>query len=209
MTPDYIIFTDASVILPKDCLHSSAYASVILNYNTLNYTVISGPLANRSIVFCECWAIYQGLRYLKKLRKDIGKDKLKILIVSDSKLIINTFTQWIKYNWDLSDWSNWKKSDNTPVLNQELYRKMYHILSNEHLKVRFTHINSHSKGNSSKQKAIFAKLERDKIHLSDAAKKIFIDMNDVADKTAHKIAVSQIKHPTTLEILRPKLKRKD
>ena len=114
MKPDYIIFTDASVKLVQE-LNYSAYAAVILNCESLQYTTISGPLANRSIVFCEGWAIYQGLRYLKKIQRDTGKKHLKVLIVTDSKLTVNTFTVWIKQSWDTSDWFDWKKSDGRDI----------------------------------------------------------------------------------------------
>jgi ribonuclease H len=206
MKPDYIIFTDASVKLVGE-LNYSAYAAVILNCDTLMYTTVSGPLANRSIVFCEGWAIYQGLRYLKKIQRDTNKKQLKILIVTDSKLTVNTFTVWIKHSWDTSDWYDWKKSDHSSVQNQDLYRKIIGLLDSKKLKVRFVHINSHCKGNTKKEEAIFAKLGEDGVKLSKGTGKIFIEMNDLADQTAHSIVANEYKHPPTLIKLKPKKKK--
>lgn len=206
MKPDYIIFTDASVKLVGE-LNYSAYAAVILNCETLMYTTVSGPLANRSIVFCEGWAIYQGLRYLKKIQRDTGKKQLKILIVTDSKLTVNTFTVWIKYSWDTSDWYDWKKSDHSSVQNQDLYRKVISLLDSKKLKVRFAHINSHCKGNKKKEEAIFAKLGESGVKLSKGAGRIFIEMNDLADQTAHSIVTNEYKYPSTLMKLKPKKKK--
>lgn len=194
MKPDYIIFTDASVKLVQE-LNYSAYAAVILNCESLQYTTVSGPLANRSIVFCEGWAIYQGLRYLKKIQRDTGKKHLKVLIVTDSKLTVNTFTVWIKQSWDTSDWFDWKKSDHTSVQNQDLYRKVVDLLDSKKLKVRFVHINSHCKGNKEKEQAIFAKLGEDGVKLSKGAGEVFIAMNDLADHTAHDIVKDNYRNP--------------
>lgn len=207
MKPDYIIFTDASVKL-VGVLNYSAYAAVILNCNTLSYTTISGPLANRSIAFCECWAIYQGLRYLNKIHKK--KDaKVKVLIVSDSKLTINTFTVWIKKSWDTSDWYNWKKADKSAVQNQDLFRKVMSVLETDKFKARFVHINSHGKGNKAKEDAIFAKLGESGVKLSKDAGKVFIEMNDLADKTAHGIVVHDFRDPMEFQRMKRKITRKD
>ena len=187
MTPDYVIFSDASVILSGACNYS-AYAAVILNCETKAYTTISGPLSNRSIAFCEGYAIYQGLRYLKQLTKSKHKkDKVKILVVTDSKNTVTTFTQWIQNSWDTTDWYHWKTSQKEPVKNQDLYRSIIKVLNSDRFKVKFIHINSHSNGKKGAESKIFAKLVDAKVHLSEKTAKIFIEMNDLADKVAHRI----------------------
>ena len=203
MSPDYIIFTDASVRLEGD-KHTSAYAAVLLNCKTKNYTVIGDILHHRSICFCEGWAIYQGLRYMNHIRKKSKKKNIKVLVVTDSKLNVQIITDWIHSKWDTSDWYHWKKQTRGDVQNQDLYRLISGILNNPHMKIRIVHMRGHAKKNKTKRKRIVSELAKAKITVSDELVSMFIDMNNLADETAHGYMTEQLKHPDKY----PKLKYK-
>ena len=104
MKPDYIIFPDASQRRIRDKVYSG-YGTVILNVSTRKYTTISGYLASNSVVFAEAWAIYQGLRFLEYKKNSSQSEPFgnHVLVLSDSKLNIDTFNIYIPYAWDLSD----------------------------------------------------------------------------------------------------------
>ena len=203
MTPDYIIFTDASVkLIGEDNI--SAYAAVLLNCTTMKYTTISGMLHHRSICFCEAWAIYQGLRTMNRIRKENKLEKVKLLVVTDSKLNVQILTDWIKNKWDTSDWYNWKKRGDGVVQNQDIYRLIVKVLDNPHLKVRLIHMNSHAGENQAKQKSIFAKLAKENINISENVCRLFVKMNAVADETAHQLVLKEYRHPSDFEKLKYK-----
>lgn len=185
MKPDLILFPDASLKRSGDKFFSG-YGVVILNTHTGNYTTVKGSLSKDSIVYCEAWAIYQGLRFIEHLRKKQYPKgtNLKVLVVSDSKINIQIFTTWIKKSWDLSDWYDWKKSDKTSVRNQELYRNIMKVLSNGHLKVKFVHINSHSDKKPGMMKHIESKLEKANVNVNYQTLTTFIELNQVADALA-------------------------
>lgn len=194
MSPDYIIFTDASVKLEQS-KHTSAYAAVLLNCKTKQYTVIGDILHHRSICFCEGWAIYQGLRYMNHIQKKAGKKTVKVLVVTDSKLNVQIITSWIHDKWDTSDWYHWKKQTRGDVQNQDLYRLISNILNNPHMKIRIVHMRGHAQKNRTKRKAIINELAKAEVTLSDDLVTMFIDMNTLADEIAHGRMEDQIKHP--------------
>lgn len=194
MSPDYIIFSDASVKLNGE-QSTSAYAAVILNCHTKNYTVIGDILHHRSISFCEGWAIYQGLRYVNHLRKRAKHKRVKVLVVTDSKLNVQIITEWIRDKWDTSDWYNWKKSTRGEVLNQDLYRLIVKVLNKPSMKVRLIHMRSHTGKNRKKRRTIVAELAKADVNVSDDLVDMFIEMNALADETAHEQVRQQLKHP--------------
>lgn len=203
MSPDYIVFTDASVKLDGD-KNTSAYAAVLLNCKSKQYTVIGDILHHRSICFCEGWAIYQGLRYMNHIRKKAGKKHVKVLVVTDSKLNVQIITDWIHNKWDTSDWYHWKKQSRGDVQNQDLYRMITRVLNNPHMTIRIVHMRGHANKNKTKRKRIIGELAKADITLSDDLVSMFIEMNTLADKTAHSQVTEQLKNPGKY----PKLKYK-
>lgn len=184
MVPDLILFPDGS-LRKKGDKFLAGYGVVVLNPSSNEYTTISGSLTKESVVYCEAFAIYQGLRYVEHIRKKHYKGKkMKVFVVSDSKLNIRAFTEWIPYAWDLSDWNNWKKSNKESVKNQEIYRAILKVLKNGKYTVRFVHMNSHTaKDNAAKEK-MRKSLKKAKIDLNDTTLDVFVKMNDLADEAA-------------------------
>lgn len=190
LRPDYIIFPDASVKRSGTVCYSG-YGTVILNTRTNKYVIISGELSKSSTVYCEAWAIFRGMQFVEYVRKK--GQRLKILVVSDSKLNVTAFSEWIPHTWDLSDYTNWKKRDGSPVKNQKLYRMILKVINNGYYKFRIVHINSHSDKKSELRERIRKKMKSNKINISESTLSTFIQMNDLADKAANEAATNQKK----------------
>lgn len=191
MTPDYIIASDASLKrVGSECYPS--YAAVIMNCATNKYITISGPLGmDKSIVYAEGYAAYQGLRYLNGLLKHEDKNA-NVLVISDSKLTVMALTDWVHNAWDTTDWYNWKKSNGDPVSNQGLYRRILHVMEHGKMNVKITHVNGHSLRDKKKQNMIHNKLTRNGINLSRISMLVLLRMNDMADNAATAITTSMI-----------------
>ena len=186
MKPDYIIFPDASQRRIRDKVYSG-YGTVILNVSTRKYTTISGYLASNSVVFAEAWAIYQGLRFLEYKKNSSQSEPFgnHVLVLSDSKLNIDTFNIYIPYAWDLSDPLNWKKRDHNLVKNQELYRCILHMTTECDYKVKFAHVNSHIRDNPKQLVKVQEKLKKKyAVQVSYDVMELISDMNDLADQAA-------------------------
>ena len=184
MVPDYIIATDATVKMEPNHESSSAYAAVILNCKTKKYTVIGAPLHHRSINYCECWAIFEALRFIKKLTHPKKKN---ILIVSDSKLTVMALTEWSQHVWNTKDWYHWKKKSGEIVANQSSYRRVLNYINNSNLNVRITHIRSHTDpkdmNNVTRIKYYIA---NSGVQITTKQTQLLIKMNDMADQRANK-----------------------
>lgn len=116
---------------------------------------LEGKVTNN---IAELSAVYYGILKLIT-RVNITK---QIVIVSDSKYLIDSITKWAK-GWEKKDW---KKSDGKPVQNVELVKKIYYLVNN--LNIKFLHQRSHKAPPKDKE--------------SDAY--FFWDGNDKADKLA-------------------------
>lgn len=186
MKPDIIMFPDASLrrMRKNTNITYAGYGVVLLNLANGKYFTISGTLSKDSIVTCEAWAIYQGLRMVEYLRKQgVVPKHIKVAIFSDSKVNIEALTEWIYHNWDLSDYYNWVKRNKDIVKDQDIYRKILKVLGRGHLKVRFVHIHSHVK-TSDMVKQIKKSLDADSVHISDDTLKQILKFNELADTLA-------------------------
>ena len=180
------MFPDASLrrMRKNTNITYAGYGVVLLNLANGKYFTISGTLSKDSIVTCEAWAIYQGLRMVEYLRKQgVVSKHVKVAIFSDSKVNIEALTEWIYHNWDLSDYYNWVKRNKNIVKDQDIYRKILKVLGKGHLKVRFVHIHSHVK-NSDVMKQIKKSLDADSVHISDTTLKQILRFNELADTLA-------------------------
>jgi ribonuclease HI len=84
---------------------------------------------------CELLGCIMALEKVIETEK-IGKKK--IIINTDSMYIVNTITSWAE-NWEKN---NWKKSDNKPIQNADLVKKLYYLSKN--LNVTYNHVKAHT-----------------------------------------------------------------
>lgn len=135
---DINIFTDGSTFNNQAKDKSKTRAGVGVFFGKDDKRNISFSLNNtkfkKTNQVAEILAIIMGMETIIKTEL-IGKKK--IVIYSDSMYCINTITKWGK-NWESN---NWKKSNNKPVENLELIKKMYYMATN--LKVRMVHVKAH------------------------------------------------------------------
>lgn len=189
MKPNFIIFTDGSVRkwydgkekTPKNC---AAYGVVILNVSTMQYTKFGGELNTSSSAYAEAHAIYRGLQYTNGVctKKDIDPE---VLVITDNKLNVDILTNYIKHSWDLSNWSNWKKADGTPVKNQQTYRHILELIDSGNIMLRIVHMNSHQP--LSYVSTLISKLKTDGVNIDEKTARLFVDMNAMADTVASNI----------------------
>jgi ribonuclease HI len=80
----------------------------------------------------------EALKYIRKLcaRQDLTQKSIEI--VSDSKYVILGITEWI-FNWQKN---NWRNAGKKPVLNRELWEKLYELA--EELKPKWTYVKGHN-----------------------------------------------------------------
>ena len=98
---------------------------------------------------------------------------------------------------------DWRKTNNEPVQNQDIYRRILTIIMEEGFKTKFIHINSHTdKEKKSQTKKISNKLQKGNILVNKSVIDLFVGMNDIADKRAQAITKLE-KNSNT-----PTLKRK-
>ncbi len=86
----------------------------------------------------ELTAPIEALKYIKNNMSKMPFDASKIEIVSDSKYVILGITEWI-FNWQKN---NWRNANKKPVLNRELWGKLYKLT--EELKPKWTYVKGHN-----------------------------------------------------------------
>lgn len=128
-----IIFTDGAS-KGNGSKHSRAGCSVIFpdypEYN-IRHTLPKGSTNNRA----EYTAIQLAFEQINKL--DFMKNQ-RVYIYTDSQLIIDSMTKWIKA-WKRN---NWKKSDGKPVLNQDILKRIDELSCLRH--VTYKHVRAHT-----------------------------------------------------------------
>uniref|UniRef100_A0A914C4B0 Ribonuclease H1 n=1 Tax=Acrobeloides nanus TaxID=290746 RepID=A0A914C4B0_9BILA len=72
------------------------------------------------------------------LKQALSRGHTELIICTDSKLLINSVTKWIK-GWQRN---GWKTAKGEPVLNQDLLEEMNELLSR--IKVEFQHVAGHA-----------------------------------------------------------------
>lgn len=128
-----VIFTDGAS-KGNGSKKSRAGCSVIFpdypEYN-IRHALPIGSTNNRA----EYTAIQLAFEQINKL--DFMKNK-KVYIYTDSQLIIDSMTKWIK-SWKRN---NWKKSDGKPVLNQDILKRIDELSALRH--VTYKHVRAHT-----------------------------------------------------------------
>lgn len=79
----------------------------------------------------EIRAVIEGLAQLK--------ERCEVTVYSDSAYTVNAFTEGWIYGWMKN---GWKKADGKPVLNVDLWRRLYEAVSAH--KVRFIKVKGHA-----------------------------------------------------------------
>lgn len=123
--PKVTLFTDGS------CLENPGPGgwACLLRYGQKE-KMISGGVEETTNNQMELQAVIEGLKALKK--------PCQLAIYTDSKYVIDGFTKW------MTGWKQrgWKKSDKSPVLNQELWKELDSISQNH--EVEWNWVKGHS-----------------------------------------------------------------
>jgi len=102
------------------------------------------PLPNPTNNRAEYWACIRALMWVLEETEHLGlekQSKLKVILYSDSMLLINSMTKW------LPGWKRrgWKKSDGKPVLNKELIEEFDKLITNRLPLTTFVKVKAHQK----------------------------------------------------------------
>lgn len=185
MKPDYIVFPDASVKLSGKKRYGG-YGVVVLERKSKQYLTEQNELHGKTVPYLEGYAMYRGLQLVSRFHK--GNDARSILVVSDSKTVVDAFNIWMHRSWNMSDYENWKKRDGTPVQNQKLYRMILDWSVTHSYKLKVVHIRSHTERNPALRDTIRKKLQTYKVRVNDTTLDTIIRMNRLADQLANDAA---------------------
>ena len=94
---------------------------------------IGGEAEHATNNIMELTAPIEAFKYIKK-----NKLQGEIEVVSDSKYVILGITEWIG-NWQRN---NWRNANKKPVLNRELWERLYELT--EELKPKWTYVKGHN-----------------------------------------------------------------
>lgn len=179
---DYVIFTDGSVVMDHVTGRTySGYAVVILNTKTLQYATMGSAMHDRTVNYCESYAIYRGLDKVLRMRRD----RIDVLVVTDSQMSIEAITRYMRGIWDTSDPKNWKKVDGQPVRNQALYKKIKKLIDdNKQMRLHIIHIKSH-KDIDRAWPYMQERFAKHGVNTTEEAAKMFMAMNALADRIAY------------------------
>ena len=186
---DYIVFTDASLKSSRITKREyCGYAVVLLNTATKEYTEFSGELGGMTSMYGEAFAVFKGMQKLVQITADEYDEKsLQVLLVSDSKNVVETLNLYIPFLWDTSDPKYWRKVDGTRVKNQNLFRRILGIIQKHpEIKFRITHINSHKNTITEWEKAQ-TRLSQYNIWVNKTTAQLFMEMNAKADELAQEV----------------------
>lgn len=188
MVPDYIIATDGSSRRKPFGGSFTGYSFMILNYHTQRYITYSGPLGDKSVAFAEAWALYQAIRQLNSTISENGgkKSGVKVLAISDSKLLVDSLNIWAPYSWDKSNYYHWVKRDGSDVRNQDVFRYIFQAMEKYRIRMKLVHINSHVTDNGTRG-YIKHKMEKNKVNLDKRTVNSLIHMNEICDELAQAV----------------------
>jgi ribonuclease HI len=133
-----IIYTDGAV--PNNQIKGNRKGGIGVFFGVDDIRNISCGIKESSNIkvtnqVCELLACIKAIETIISTEK-IGNKIIEIK--TDSMYIVNTITNWAK-KWEKN---NWKKSDNKPIQNEVLVKKLYYLSIN--LSVKFTHVKAHT-----------------------------------------------------------------
>lgn len=183
MTPDYILFPDASAIPEnddRDFTYRGGYACVILNPKNGNFTVVHKPSRKGNSYHLEIKAVKYGLQELCNVHTGYP---LKVLVVSDCLAVVTTMNHLITYKG--SKRGRWLTKRGNRIKFYEEYKKIYRIIKQYHLHIRFVHILSHGYNNNEINRSIQRKIRKNfrshYIFSTTDLSYVFMQMNRIAD----------------------------
>jgi ribonuclease HI len=129
----FCVFTDGACNFNGKKNASAGYAVVFPNNKEYNFSerLLNNPTNNRA----EYCGIIKALEIANKIDP---KNKEILYIYTDSELLINSVTKWIK-GWKKNNWMTAKK---TPVLNKDLLIKIDNFINQR--SVIFKHVKAHT-----------------------------------------------------------------
>ena len=163
-----IIFTDGAV--PNNQIKGNRKGGIGVFFaqddpRNISYSIKETSKVKVTNQVCELLACVKAL---ETLISTIIINNISIEIKTDSMYIVNTINDWAN-KWAQN---NWKKSDNKPIQNEELVKKLYYLSKN--LNVKFTHVKAHTtapKINSSEYFDWYGNYMADKLATSAASSK--------------------------------------
>lgn len=123
-----IIYTDGAA---RGNPGKAGWGIVMISGNKI--TEIGGGSKHATNNQMELTGPIEALKYLQK-----HKINILVEIFSDSKYVILGITEWI-FNWQKNNWRNAAKK---PVLNKELWEKLYGLSGQ--FKIKWTYVEGHS-----------------------------------------------------------------
>lgn len=105
---------------------------VVVDYQ--DYEAVTGTTNNKM----ELTAVLNALKRLSNLGLLLNTENY-IKIHTDSNYVVGVCTSWM-YSWNKN---NWIKSDGNIVLNQDIIKQLYQILST-HKNIKFVKVKAHS-----------------------------------------------------------------
>lgn len=189
MKPDYLLFSDASVV-HRGAYYAAGCGGVICDcvnqdiYYPYQYT--PDQSLRKASVYMELVSMYQGLSYLHHAVTE--EKKLKIVIFSDCKSIVDGFRNIKDGTW-IFHRGHWVKRKNHKVVpGDQYYQKIFNLLDRHQDKVKVVHVLSHSNRSEKKlcENEIRIKqiLKQEKIKGDEHLPLFVITMNRLADRFA-------------------------
>ena len=173
MTPDYILFTDASSVGK-----TTAYAFIIVNTSTHTSAHKTGTIEKQGTQYAEMKAIEHGLHHIWAITDP--KSPKSVLVVSDAESVVNLIH---KYREMLKCKGKLNKQT------KHLLKSIGHtIFSSELRNVYIVHINSHLKHSTSSEDKIRKSMKKYGVNIKDEDVPFIIEYNHRVDVLARSTA---------------------
>ena len=133
-----IIFTDGAVPNNQNKGNRKGGVGVFFGQNdprNISFSIKETSKIKVTNQVCELLACIKALETIVST-ENINNNLIELK--TDSMYIVNTINKWAN-KWVKN---NWKKSDNKPIQNEELIKKLYYLSKN--LNVIITHVKAHT-----------------------------------------------------------------
>ena len=187
MDYDFIAFTDGSAVQSGEYLYNGGSACVVLDRRDKEVHTKGKSLPDRSNNYAELYAALIALEVVAKIKKKNGmKNAVDVLIISDSKYVVDTFEEWV-YSWSegKSGKDTWTRKGGK-LLNEKLIKHIYYkYICNKDFNVSFIHMNAHKTTSDTHIKEMVRKVGAQGYHINRDVAEVFIKYNRIADKISY------------------------